>query len=128
MYRKKFRLMASVLGAYVLAFPVATSIKANEPKCYMVGLVTLKNKDWIGEYRPKTAKLLARHGGRILARGKPAAVLEGSARKANVVLIVEFPSIEKARAWYNDPEYKPLIRLRQTGSEADFVLIEELKP
>jgi uncharacterized protein (DUF1330 family) len=32
----------------------------------------------------------------------------------------------QARAWYNDPEYAPLITLRQTGADLDFILVEGL--
>jgi uncharacterized protein (DUF1330 family) len=32
--------------------------------------------------------------------------------------------MEQARAWYNDPEYAPMIRLRQTGARLDFLLVE----
>lgn len=128
MNRQNIRMIAPILGATILALSIGTMAKANDLKGYMVGLVKLKNKDWIAEYRPKTAELLAKYGGRILVRGKPSVVLEGSAPDANAILIVEFPSMEKAQAWYNDPEYKPLIQLRQTGSEVDFVLVEELKP
>ena len=38
--------------------------------------------------------------------------------------IIEFATMEQARAWYNDPEYAPLIRLRQRGSRLDFILVE----
>lgn len=38
--------------------------------------------------------------------------------------ILEFPSMEKARAWHNDPEYAQLIRLRQAGSTLDLLLVE----
>lgn len=93
----------------------------------MVGLVTVDNKDWIAEYRSKNSKLLEKYGGRILVRGKPAEVLEGKAPDAHAIVVVAFPSMDQARGWYNDPDYQPLIKLRQTGSKADFLLIEELK-
>jgi uncharacterized protein (DUF1330 family) len=32
--------------------------------------------------------------------------------------------MEKARAWYNDPEYAPLIKLRQARSKLDLLLVE----
>ena len=42
------------------------------------------------------------------------------------MVVIEFPSLENARAWYNDPDYAPLIKLRQTGSEAEIVLVDGL--
>jgi uncharacterized protein (DUF1330 family) len=32
----------------------------------------------------------------------------------------------QARAWYHDPAYAPMIKLRQSGSDLDFILIEGL--
>ena len=110
--------------ALFLTSPIAVTAEADEPKGYMVGLVTVTNKDWVAEYRKKNAELLKKYGGRILARGKPSVILEGAAPDVHVIVVVEFPSMEKAKAWHDDPNYQQLARLRQTGSKADFVLIE----
>jgi uncharacterized protein (DUF1330 family) len=55
--------------------------------------------------------------------GKPEQ-LEGQGPLPDAIVVLEFPSIERAKAWYNDPEYAPLITLRQKGSDLDFVLVE----
>ena len=41
--------------------------------------------------------------------------LEGKRALPSVMFILEFPSLEQAKAWYNDPEYAHMIHLRQTG-------------
>jgi len=43
-----------------------------------------------------------------------------------VVVVLEFPSMEHAKSWYNDPDYAPLITLRQGGSDLDFILVDGL--
>jgi uncharacterized protein (DUF1330 family) len=40
------------------------------------------------------------------------------------MFILEFPSQEQAKAWYNDPEYGQMIDLRQTGADTEIVLVE----
>jgi uncharacterized protein (DUF1330 family) len=100
------------------------SARADGLKGYLVGLVTVTSKDWVAEYRKKNARLLAKYGGRILARGKPMVALEGTAPDVQTVVIVEFPSVKQAKAWHSDPEYHQLAKLRQTGSSADFFLVE----
>ena len=120
---------ALALSAALLAMPMlpsAAAAEADEPKGYMVGLVTVENKDWVKPYRAKNSQLLKKHGGRILVRGKPVEILEGTGPNGRAIVIVEFPSMENVRAWYNDPEYRPLIELRQSGSTADFMLLKEL--
>jgi len=42
------------------------------------------------------------------------------------MVVLEFPSMEHARAWYRDLEYAPLIRLRQSGSDTELVLVDGL--
>jgi len=50
--------------------------------------------------------------------------LEGTMPLPSVMVVLEFPTMEHARAWYHDPEYAPLIKLRQGGSEVELVLVE----
>ena len=100
--------------------------QAMEPKGYMLGLVEVSNKDWVKEYRARNGPLLQKYGGRILARGKPAVILEGEHPSVDAIVVVEFPSVAQAEAWYNDPEYQPLIELRQTGAEVDFMILQQL--
>jgi uncharacterized protein (DUF1330 family) len=59
-------------------------------------------------------------------RGSGIERLEGSGTLPSVVVVLEFPSMAQARSWYNDPEYAPLIKLRQTGADLDFILVEGL--
>ena len=80
----------------------------------------------LATYRETAPSLLPRHGGRYMLGPSeaPWEVLEGTRPPITGVTILEFPSMEKARAWHNDPEYAPLIRLRQAGSTLDLLLVE----
>ena len=63
--------------------------------------------------------------GRYVARTtNPWEVLEGAASDITNITMIEFPSMEHARAWYNDPDYAPMKRLRQAGSRLNFLLVE----
>lgn len=74
-------------------------------------------------YRSKVSPALAVAGGRYLARGGPVDVLEGVWRPNRIVL-VEFPSADAARQWFNSDEYTPLRRLRQASTATNMILIE----
>ena len=50
--------------------------------------------------------------------------LEGQRALPSVMILLEFPSLEQAKAWYNDPEYAPMIHLRQTGADAEILVID----
>jgi uncharacterized protein (DUF1330 family) len=49
---------------------------------------------------------------------------EGDGPLPDSMVVLEFPTKEQALAWHNDPDYAPLIALRQSGSDLDFVLVE----
>ena len=78
-------------------------------------------------YREGTMKIVARNGGRFLVRPDcPWEVLEGNPPRSTGIVMIEFPSMENARAWYNNPYYRSLIKLRQSGWTLDLVLVESL--
>jgi uncharacterized protein (DUF1330 family) len=93
---------------------------------FAIGRLKVSDPSWVEEYRPKTAALVEKHGGRYLVRGGKMERIEGNTPLPDVLVVLEFPSMERAKAWYNDPEYAPLIKLRQKGSDLDFVLVEGL--
>ena len=92
---------------------------------FAIGLYNIRDASWRPAYRETVDKLVARHGGRYVARTtNPWEVLEGSAPDITNITMIEFPSMEHARAWYNDPEYVPMKCLRQGGSRLNFLLVE----
>ncbi|MGA8709644.1 MAG: DUF1330 domain-containing protein [Thermoplasmata archaeon] len=74
------------------------------------------------EYRDALGPTLTKHKARTLYAGE-AEVLEGSWKPPRVVLL-EFPSMDALHAWYNSPEYAPLIRLRKSGAKTNIVAVE----
>ena len=69
--------------------------------------------------------LVAKHGGQFIVRLDSAVErLEGDPPLKTGMVAIEFPSMEHAKAWHSDPEYAPLIKLRQTGSKLDLVVVE----
>jgi len=117
------RSMAVVAG--IVAYP-ALDAGAADTKAYLIGKVTIHDKSWMAEYRAESEKLLKKYGGRVLVRGSPVEALEGDDPEADVVVILEFPSLAKAKAWHSDPEYRPLKELRRGGTTSRFVLMEQV--
>ena len=91
---------------------------------YVVGEVTVTDGSWVKEYGAKIQHSIEQHGGRFIARGSPDEKLEGNRILPDSLVIIEFPTVDFARAWYHDPDYKPLITLRQTGSTCEIMLID----
>lgn len=88
-------------------------------------LVNIEVTDPVGfeEYRKVVGATIAAHGGRYIARGGITQVLEGDWTPKRVVML-EFPDIARLRAWYDSPEYRALIELRQRTSNSDLVIVD----
>ena len=93
---------------------------------YVIGRVQVRNSDWVAEYGPKTAALVEKHGGKFRVRRGKMEKLEGRDSLPDVVVVIEFPSMDHAKAWYNDPDYGPMIKLRQTGATSELMVVEGL--
>jgi len=65
-------------------------------------------------------------GATWLARGGEIATLEGEPEERRVV-IVEFPSLEAARTFYDSPEYREARAAREGAAEAQFFVVEGLE-
>ena len=78
-------------------------------------------------YRPLSAASVERHGGRFLARGGAIAVFEGTWHPDRLV-VIEFPSVEKAREWYESEDYRAAREIRSGAGEWRIVVVEGVAP
>ena len=75
------------------------------------------------EYRAKVPAVIRKHGGEYIVRGGEWHIAEGNWKPGRIV-ILRFPGMKAARAFYDDPEYEPLKALRQRASNGDIVFVE----
>jgi len=75
------------------------------------------------EYVKVAGATVEKYGGRFIVRGGKAEKLEGQIEPKRVV-ILEFPSAERAKAWYNSEEYREPKAIRQAASKGDAILVE----
>jgi uncharacterized protein (DUF1330 family) len=73
-------------------------------------------------YVAANAKPLKEYGARFLVRGGNFETMEGASRGRNVVL--EFPSYEAALACWKCPDYQAAIKLRESVSTFDLIVVE----
>ncbi|MEM1078096.1 MAG: DUF1330 domain-containing protein [Pseudomonadota bacterium] len=91
---------------------------------YSVLAVTPNTDAWIPDYLPTANKLVAKHGGKYLARTADHEQVEGADAPAALRIILEWPSKEAAVNFMNDPEYQPHLQARTVGSESFHFLID----
>ena len=66
---------------------------------------------------------MAAYDGKYIARGGKTETLEGDWSPSRLV-ILEFPNIERAKAWVNSPEYAPARALRHKYARSKMVVVE----
>jgi uncharacterized protein (DUF1330 family) len=106
-----------------------TRKEATDMAAYVIALgrSAPRGTAWAKEYLPKAGALVAKHGGKALIGGNSTPrllALEGKPPLA--VVILEFPSLELAQAWHDDPDYAPLKQLRQANVEMDVFVVERV--
>ena len=90
---------------------------------YLISDVTVKDAGAFQAYRSRAAASIERHGGRYLVRGGTVDVLEGSWAPSTII-VVEFPDIERARAWYASPDYASALAFRDDALSRSLILVD----
>jgi uncharacterized protein (DUF1330 family) len=94
---------------------------------YVIVNVDTKHPEEYERYKEMAQKTVAQYGGRYLVRGGQMNVLEGSWTPTRIV-ILEFPSYQKAHDWWHSAEYAPAKKLRQRLSTTDLLIVEGHNP
>jgi uncharacterized protein (DUF1330 family) len=90
---------------------------------YVIVVVDVKDPERYEDYKKMVPPTLAKYGGRFLVRGGKVQPREGSWMPKRFV-VLEFPSVERANAWYDSPEYAPAKALRHATSTADLIIVD----
>jgi uncharacterized protein (DUF1330 family) len=90
---------------------------------YVIANVRVTDPVRYEDYRRLVTATVTAHGGRFLARGGPIDVLEGDWRPERLV-ILEFPSMDRARAWWSSPDYAEARAIRRAASEGTLLVLE----
>jgi uncharacterized protein (DUF1330 family) len=90
---------------------------------YIIGEIEVTDPAAYERYRPLAAAAIARHGGKYLVRGGPGETLEGEGDLKRIV-VLEFPSVEQARRFYDSPDYREALPLRLASSRGRLFIVE----
>jgi uncharacterized protein (DUF1330 family) len=94
---------------------------------YIIARVEVTDPERYREYTTATPAAIARFGGKFIVRGGEVLTLEGP-RETRRVVIIEFPNLERAKAFYNSPEYTAARKLREGAAEGQFLAIDGWTP
>jgi uncharacterized protein (DUF1330 family) len=92
-------------------------------KYYLIGELEITDQSWVADYIKNVTGMVEQHGGKYLARTAKVERIEGERKPAGIFVIVEWPSNEAARAFYESEEYRPYRQNRMAGARNEFFLV-----
>jgi uncharacterized protein (DUF1330 family) len=93
-------------------------------KGYWVARSKINDAAQYKKYTVRVPGILAKYGGKVLARGGRFKILEGP-EKFHRFVVIEFPSLEQAVACHDSQEYREAAAFRRSGAgEVELVIVE----
>ncbi len=90
---------------------------------YVIAQLKVTNPENYKEYINKVTEVVQKFGGEYLVRNGEYQCVEGETKFPRIV-VIKFPSYEKALEWYNSDEYKPVKQIRLNNSEGSNIIIK----
>ena len=93
------------------------------PKGYVIGQIDIHDTEAYAKYGAQTPASIAEFGGKFLVRGGAMEPVEGDPPLPRIV-VIEFPSLQQVKAWYNSPGYKKIVGIRHAASVGQMFMVE----
>ena len=124
---KKLITFGFLLGLFGL---IGAQQATAQDKAYVLVHIEVEDFDrYFAEYIPGVVELFGKHGAQVLvATGEPDTI-EGEL-SGNWHVVVEFPSMDAAKAWYTDADYLPLrdLRMNELTAGGSLSFVPAFKP
>lgn len=93
---------------------------------YFIAEISIHDPDGYQAYLAGFMEIFDRYSGKLkVVSSAKIDIIEGDWAPKGVVLM-EFPALEQAKAWKNDPDYIELAKIRKATAETNMVLVEGL--
>lgn len=90
---------------------------------YIIVRIKASDPEQLKDYQLAAPPVIEKFGGKYIARGGTVVSLEGPAELRRIV-IIEFPDLAAAEAFYNSHEYEEVRKLREGVAEAEFIAVD----
>jgi uncharacterized protein (DUF1330 family) len=94
------------------------------PKGYLVAHIRVHDSEAFEEFKQLSGAAIKAHNGKVLVRNPAPDHREGAAE--GLAIVIEFESLEAARAFYESDEYSAARGVREKISDTDLILVEGL--
>ena len=90
---------------------------------YLVADMSITDPELFAEFAEAVPATVRQYGGRYLIRGGELEVAQGD-WTPNRLVVIEFESMDQAKAWYDSPEYEGPKQTLARSSNSNFIFIE----
>lgn len=90
---------------------------------YVIVEITIHDPVLYEDYKKLTPAAIAAYDGRFVVRGAQSESLEGDWNPQRVV-VLEFPSVERAKEWWDSPEYTEAKVIRQRAASTKMLVVQ----
>ncbi|HLM63330.1 MAG TPA: DUF1330 domain-containing protein [Acidimicrobiales bacterium] len=97
------------------------------PKGYVIMTEVIRDPEGMRAYSRAAAPALAERGAKVLVADRQPEILEGE-WPATQTVVLEFESVEAARAWYTSDAYQTAAKLRRAAAASDAVIVSGFEP
>ena len=93
---------------------------------FVIAEIDVQRPDVYEDYKAAAPPSIAQYGGRYIVRGGPTVTLEGDWVPKRIV-VLEFPSLEQARAWWASAEYADAKAMRQSSASTRMIAVDGMR-
>jgi uncharacterized protein (DUF1330 family) len=97
-----------------------------KPPAFYISEFEVTDPEGIRPYSEAVESTFVAFGGRYVVRGGPVESLEGEATKR--IVMIAFPSVEQAQAWYDSPAYRAIRPVRHRSAKSRVFIVEGSQP
>ena len=90
---------------------------------YVIVEISITDPTEYEEYKKLTPAAIAAYDGRFVVRGGQTVSLEGNWQPERIV-VLEFPSVARAKEWWNSDEYSKAKEIRQRTAHTKMIVVE----
>ena len=85
---------------------------------YVLANVRWTSDDALADYAERLRPSLDAHGGVVITGTRDARVLEGDWQPDGILVLISFPTVDAALAWYHSEEYRPALEIRTQSARS----------
>jgi uncharacterized protein (DUF1330 family) len=94
---------------------------------YVIARVDITDREQYQHYLRAAPPVIIQYSGRVIARSEAPLTLEGPDENRRII-IIEFPSVERAKEFYHSPEYQNVKKIRKDAGTGELIVIDGFVP